>query len=124
MIALKQASIDKLTAALDLPANGQEQDWEIELADPSRVDEFLTAYRSLPLSPDDKVALMALILASVDRRLDSGIGVPTEWTQIVELLRADRDLHRASLEYWTCEGDDDPDSWFQLTPLVRSVSTG
>lgn len=64
------------------------------------------------------------MLASVDCRLASGRGVPTEWNQIVELLRADWDLHRASLEYWRCEGDEDPDTWFHLTPLVRSSSTG
>ncbi|MFP2895879.1 hypothetical protein [Corallococcus sp. 4LFB] len=121
MIVLKQASIVKLTAALALPASGQEQDWEIELADPARIGEFLTAYRSLSLSPDDKVALMALMLASVDRRLDSGLGMPSEWSQIANLLGAEQDLHRESLEYWMCEGDDEPDAWFHLTPLVRAL---
>jgi hypothetical protein len=51
---------------------------------------------------------MALILGSVDDWLNSGPGVPKEWSQIVELLRADWNLHRASVEYWVCEGADEP----------------
>ncbi|MBN9680903.1 MULTISPECIES: hypothetical protein [unclassified Corallococcus] len=124
MVALKQASIARLTTALALPSNGQEQDWDVELADPARIGEFLTAYRSLPLGSDDRVALMALMLASVDRRLGSGLGVPSEWSQIANLLGAERDLHRESLEYWMCEADDEPDTWFHLTPLVRALGTG
>lgn len=41
---------------------------------------------------------------------------------IAEILSAERDLHQASLEYWRCEGDDAPDAWFQLTPLIRLLS--
>ncbi len=121
MPPLTKAAIDRLNAALNLPAQGWEQDWELELADRSRLGEFVVTYRSLALTPDDKFALMLLILASVDDWLGYEVGVPEEWSQIVELLRADWNLHRASVEYWVCEGADEPDGWFRLTPLLRSA---
>ncbi len=122
MINLKKASIEKLTAALALPATGLEQDWEVELADPSRVSDFLGAYQTLPLTPDDKIALMALMLASVDLYIGAQSEIPEDWERIAALLASERDLHQETIRYWMCEGDEDPESWFHLTPLVRRVT--
>lgn len=122
MITLKRTSIEKLTEALALPATGLEQDWEAELADPSRVSDFLAAYHTLPLTPDDKIALMALMLASADLYIGAQSSVPEEWERIAALLAIERDLHRETIRYWVCEGDEDPEAWFHLTPLVRDVN--
>ena len=120
---LQRTSLEKLENLLALPASGYEQDWEVELADASRVGEFLEAYETAPLTTDDKVALMALILASVDRYLSGEERAPEEWARIAVLLTDDRALHRETTNYWACEGTDDPEGWFSLTPLVRAVVT-
>jgi len=49
-----------------LPTSGKEQDWDIELADAIRLDEFLNVLDHQHLSDDQKHALMALIIASYD----------------------------------------------------------
>ncbi|NTX36685.1 hypothetical protein HUA78_19750 [Myxococcus sp. CA033] len=118
-LMLKKASIEKLTAALALPATGQEQDWDAELADAARIGEFLHAYQNLPLTPDDRIALMALILASVEIRLSVGLDVADYWEQIAAMLGRERDLYREMIGYWACEGENDPEAWFHLTPMVR-----
>jgi hypothetical protein len=93
----------------------------VELADPSRVGEFLEVYETAPLTADDRVALMALILASVDRYLGVEEQAPEEWARIAVLLTDHRALHRETTSYWACDGTDDPEGWFSLTPLVRAV---
>lgn len=50
------------------------QDWEYEVADPNRIDEFIDAYLSNELNEDEKFALMETILQSFEessKTLDS-----------------------------------------------------
>ncbi len=122
MSGLTKSSIALLTKALKLPATGSEQDWDIELADASRIREFLVAYQTMSLSPDDRFALMALVVGSVDRALDAGRETPPEWPAIAELLARERELHASTLVYWACEGESDPDSQFHITPLIRALA--
>ncbi|WP_159396849.1 hypothetical protein [Sorangium cellulosum] len=119
---LKRLSIDKLTTLLALPATGQEQDWELELANENRIGEFLMAYEGLALSPDDKFALMALILASADRYVDATARIPGGWKKIADILIDERGLHQETISYWMCIDEDDPQDWFCLTPHVRALS--
>lgn len=121
MSAIKKASIDTLNRELSLPATGDEQDWDIELADPARIGEFLTFYRRADLTSDDRVALMCLMLASVDRYLETESGPPEQWKEMKCLLANDRDLHGEAIDYWSRSGEEDPESWFHITPLVRAV---
>jgi riboflavin kinase/FMN adenylyltransferase len=61
-----QTAVARLNQLLDLPASGREQDWEIELADPERLPEFLDAFESASLTMEERAALGALIVGSVD----------------------------------------------------------
>lgn len=118
---LQRSSLEKLENLLRLPASGYEQDWDVELADAGRVGEFLRTYDEVQLTADDKVALMALILASVDRFLGAEERAPEEWLRIRALLEKDHPLHSATTKYWACEETEDPESWFSITPLVRGL---
>ncbi len=68
--------ISLLNELLSLPATGNEQDWEIELADPSRVVEFLDIYEQLPENVGVRRALWALITASLNDALDQASQPP------------------------------------------------
>lgn len=107
-----------------LPACGYEQDWEVELADASRVGEFLEAYKTAFLTADDKVALMALLIASVDRYMGGHHRAPEEWQRISNLLTEERILHNETIKYWACEEMNDPEGWFPITPFIRTVLAG
>ena len=65
MFILKKEAIIFLNEYFKLPARGDEQDWDVELANPDRSTEFLNAYDD-GFSDDVKLALMALIFASYD----------------------------------------------------------
>jgi hypothetical protein len=61
---LKKEIIEQLSKELSLPFTGLEQDWDIEMADSNRINDFLEFYQQNNLSADKKVAMMSLILAS------------------------------------------------------------
>ncbi|MGE8299104.1 MAG: hypothetical protein ACN6OW_05980 [Sphingobacterium paramultivorum] len=45
---------------------GREQDWDIEMVDSNRKNEFIDLYHQYDLGFEEKVALMSLITASYD----------------------------------------------------------
>lgn len=66
MYILYKEDIDYLNKLLNLPARGDEQDWDIELADPARLSEFLATFKAYNLTLSVKKAFLALIIASYD----------------------------------------------------------
>lgn len=105
MIILKKESMQFLNEALRLPALGTEQDWDLELADPSRVREFVNFYQERQLNSDQKQALMSLIIASLEDLSFSNDSMEALWKEISRILLNDFDLHRQTIEYWACHGD-------------------
>jgi hypothetical protein len=120
MMTFTKTSMDLLTDRLSLPATGHEQDWDVELADPDRLKEFLETYYDPSLTADDRSALAALLLASVDRYLMNRDELPAEWGHICELLRRDKRLHRELIQYWNDE-ESEPENAFRLTPHLRQA---
>jgi len=50
-------AVDSLTQKLDLPKkDGFSQDWEYEVSDSSKVEEFLYSYENLGLNKDEKTS--------------------------------------------------------------------
>ena len=108
-----------LNQALRLPATGREQDWDIELADPDRVGEFIAYFESHALSEGEKHALMALILGSLED-LSNKKEVSTElWDRVERLLRAEPGLYADLVKQWGPKNDD-PDG-FAISPLLQSL---
>jgi hypothetical protein len=118
---MRREPLEKLQRLLNLPAGGYEQDWDVELADGSRIGEFLLAYEQPLMTDDDKVALMALVVASIEQRLQVSDVEPDEWREVGTLLLRDSELHRRTIEYWSRVETEDPDEWFAVTPYVRAV---
>lgn len=114
-------SINKLSERFSLPAHPYMQDWEVEVSDPRRVIEFVDAYSDDDLDDDNRFALMALIVASLDEALLEHLDITDPWSRVEELLRRNARLHASTMSYWSCADDPDPEHQFQLTPFVRRV---
>lgn len=101
MHILYKEDITYLNKLLNLPATGDEQDWDIELADPARLSEFLVTFKALALTPSVKKAFLALIIASYDDLLQYD---PDEddfyWTSIKRIIEPESQEHLALLQYW------------------------
>lgn len=111
---------EKFSTLFDLGARGDEQDWEVQLADPSKLTAFLDCYERCDLSEDEKITLMLLIIASFDdylyRTAPGAIG-----KRIKALLTTDIHLHSATVEYWASWDVEEEDS-FACSPLMRAIS--
>jgi hypothetical protein len=97
---LTKISTKRIETLFNLPASGYELDWDIELANADRIHEFLEVYESVQLPPDDRFALMAILLASVDRYLEGDATPPVEWQQIASILVKESGLHDRTIQYW------------------------
>ena len=62
-----------LNEMLKLPAQGHEQDWEIELADPERVEEMLNAFPLVEPDIELKSALALLLIRSMEEAHRIGV---------------------------------------------------
>ena len=122
MVELKKEAIESLNEKLSLPSRGIEQDWEVELADSNRVDEFISYYNKHPLTLDEKKALMSLILASYDDFLNEEYSSNSQfWNDIRQAIESDYDLLPDILDYWSLPDEDNSENWFKITPLVRKI---
>ena len=108
------ASIAKLARRFDLEDGLWMQDWEVQVADFSRVAEFLDAYDSAELDADDRFLLMEVIVASLDEGAHMGAQLENLWRSAERVLRGDPKLH--TLSYWSCGDDPDPEHQFARSP--------
>jgi len=109
-------SIDRLNRELLLPANGREQDWEIELADADRVEEFCAHISFVDLNDDDRFALLSLITASAQDRLES-TGAGPWLDDVLATLGNHPELARAIATYWCKAGDE-----WEIASHLRKLS--
>lgn len=121
---------DSLTRQLSLkPMRKYCQDWDLETADSSRVDEFVSAYNQRKFSAVEKLLLMELIVATFDEALRCSEPVrETLWNEISELLINDYEIHDYTIYYWSLwelealDEDFGEHCFFHLTPKMREIS--
>lgn len=120
MHILYREDIDYLNKLLNLPVRGYEQDWDIELADPARLSEFLATFRAYDLTLSIRKTFLALIIASYDDLLRYD---PDDddfyWASIKGLMDPEKHEHTALLKYWALE-DCNEDDVFPVTLRIRA----
>jgi hypothetical protein len=96
------------------------QDWEWEVADPKRINEFLSAYESDLVTDDERFVLMETLIQSFE---ESGRSLPDDlrWCQVLELLDKNIALHIYSVWYWSDLENDNADDAWRVTPFLRKV---
>ncbi len=117
-------AIEYLNRELALPSTGREQDWEIELADSNRINEFISFLENKPLSDDKKFALMALIIGSLEDLVNiKSINKDSKdiWGEVARLLCTRIELYKPLIDYWSLVGEDNNDDTFAITKLMRSL---
>jgi len=119
---LKKEIIEQLSKELSLPFTGLEQDWDIEMADSNRINDFLEFYQQNNLSADKKVAMMSLILASYEDFLtENDLIIDDRWEKIQSLLESKKIFFVDLINYWSIWNELDEDNLFEITPLVRNI---
>ena len=109
-----------LADRLDLPFHAQMQDWEWEVADASRFEEFIQIYRVADLSDAERYMLMELLVQCVeDMELQPQFELA--WASIESPLLARPKLHHSTIEYWACLDETDPLALFKVSRNMRKV---
>lgn len=96
------------------------QDWEWEVADPNRLDDFISAYQSGELDDDELFTLMEMIVQSFDD-LGGVLSSDPRWRTASGLLDRNIAIHAHTVWYWSCPDTDDPEEQRAMTPLIRPI---
>jgi len=113
-------AIQSLARRLNLPYDSFMQDWQWEVADPNRIDEFLKTYKSGDLTDDERFTLMETILESFESFEGEFLTHPS-WNQVLKLLGSNVDLHIYSVWYWSdLEAESNEDTW-RIAPYMRKI---
>jgi len=109
-----------LAARFGLPYADQMQDWEWEVADAGRFDEFLGVYRDFNLLDEQRVSLMEMLVQCVEE-IESASDFSASWSAIEPLLVARAVLHRPTIAYWSCPSEAAPEDCFRVSPFMRRL---
>ncbi|RPE06025.1 hypothetical protein EGT74_27130 [Chitinophaga lutea] len=117
---LRKEIVEHVSKELSLPFTGTEQDWDIEMADQRRVDEFVAYYKENDLSKEVKYAIMSLILASYDDFLnEKDLDKDNKWNEIKVILKSEKEIFTNLINYWSVGTE--TANVFRITPLIREV---
>ena len=115
---------EKERIAFDLKLKGGDkhsQDWEYEVADPNRLDEFLKFYLNNKLSPTEKRILIKLILESYNDYVGEK-GFNIDYTkELTIILEKEKTLCKDIIKVWSCEGEELEDAYY-ITPIIRKIA--
>ena len=99
------------------------QDWEWEVADARRFDEFLDVYSTVDMPDDQRFSLMEVLIQCVEDT-DDPHRFASYWSAIEPLLLERAAFHRGTIEYWAMLDnifEADPDFSFRVSPAMRRV---
>ncbi|MFG0267643.1 MAG: hypothetical protein ACF8AM_21195 [Rhodopirellula sp. JB055] len=95
------------------------QDWEWEIADSSRIDEYLNIYLDDESTSDERFTLMETIIQAF-AELPGDLSSDPRWSVVLRVLDNKIDLHAYSVWYWA-DTDDDWDGTCPVTPFMRKL---
>jgi hypothetical protein len=114
------AARKSLAARFGLPYADVMQDWEWEVADCKRFDEFLEAYRTQTLTDDERFSLMEILVQCAEDTV-SRSDENTSWSAIEPLLLLNSSLHKATIEYWARLYSVKSGEFFRVSAKMRRV---
>ncbi|WP_341278885.1 hypothetical protein [Paenibacillus sp. FSL H8-0537] len=114
--------MEGLVEKIKLPSPGEfTQDWEYEVADSTRVGEFLHAYENMNLNLEEKFALMLVIVESYNDAI-SGNKAEENMAELIKYhLIRDINIHINTIYYWAKLDEDDIENVFAITPFIRGI---
>lgn len=113
-------AIDKLAAELKLPNHDGMQDWEWEVADSEKINEFLEVYSLDSINDDERFVLLEMLLQSFE---DSSIDLTNDkrWKDLLELIKNYFSIHSYTVWYWCCFETHEKEQWWRISEYMRKI---
>jgi hypothetical protein len=115
-----KAAIEKLATIFSLPIDPYSQDWEWEVADPTRISEFLNQYKIGALTDDEKFTLLEILLQSFEES-NFDLNTSMQWHEFLKLVECDFNLHKYTVWYWCSPNAENTDEQWRITPYMREM---
>jgi len=109
-----------LASRFNLPYHDDMQDWECEVADESRFQEFLSAYQLPELTDAERFSLMEVLIQCVEDKADKPDSAAAWQALESHLIRA-KMLHLSTIQYWASDGETEPNHCFFVAPAMRRL---
>lgn len=117
-----QAAQQTINGLLGLPASGREQDWEMELADPTRIHEMLEVASRDTLSFDEKCAACLLLIASLEKANEAGELEQAVIQETQRLLAANPPVQEAMDFFWIKQKQAEDEDLVQTIVALKNRS--
>jgi len=114
------AAITALASRFKLPNTPDMQDWEWEVANPKRIDEFLSAYKNESLGDDEKFTLLEILLQSFEDSKEE-LTKSYRWQELLKLIENNFQLHAYSVWYWADFENNNLDEEWRVTLFMRKL---
>lgn len=114
------ASIERLAEHLNLPARPDMQDWPFEVADPIRIDEFMTAFEQFEDEPDIRYTLMDVLIQSFEE-LGDDLGRNDKWRTLLTWIQLDYKTHAHQVWYWSAFQENALRDAWRVSPFFREI---
>ena len=114
-----------LSDRLGLTYDSSMQDWPYEIADASRLTEYLNLFSAEAGNSDVRFTLADVIIQSFED-LDHDLNADERWRAFLDDLSKDFEGHAFQIWYWSSFERDMKDAW-RVAPYMRalfSASTG
>ena len=98
-----QKARESLAKKLSLDYSEGMQDWEWEISDYKRLDDFLNEYDKAGTSEKEKMSLMEIILDSLNELLldKKRVEFDQYFNESLKRIKESQNLHLGTLHYWT-----------------------
>lgn len=94
------------------------QDWEYQVADVERIDDFLNVYDLRDITEDERFLLIEMLFKSFEEVDD--LEKDTRWHLTLSVVENNLDLHTQTVLYWANGVESFEDSW-NITPFIRNL---
>lgn len=115
-------AIESLSARFSIPIPTHCQDWHYVVADPIRLDEFLSVFCEANLTADERFTLGEMVMQCFDEILSMGAGIEGDqrWRTYITELNKRPLLHAHTFYYWSCLSNTLEDA-FHVTRYARQL---
>lgn len=96
------------------------QDWEYEIADSSKVKDYVSIYENEDLNNEEKFTLMIVIIGSFEDMINVHGFDKKIWKKIKNMLIEDIGIHKNTIIYWASCDNEIEDS-FSIAPNMREI---